>query len=391
GEGRAKKARLRLLPDFSHELDQGMAEKRLDLALEVGAIDGVDLGGDLEGQTHALGESNGQVGTLLRRDATEEGQVFSAARRERIVGQGQAMVDGRRPGDAQPLQGQALGMADRYERLVAKVAEHRVDAGQIEAAMEGVQAGASREPSEGKSQVADMGVDDVKVPRALEDLGHFHDVRGELVVDGGIEAQGVRRGRHQRGPRARISAGKEGDLMSAPDELLGEIGDDALGASVERRGHTLVKRRDLRDAERANHEPPSDACEQTLWRKSSHEEDVEESGPSSARVRITAVSLGQSLSAVGGMLAFRARTGPVTPSNPSVTTCSPIFSRRMAGGSSCSTTSTHHFSSISEYLIPHSPMRHRPSAGSRLPVVRPPVIVVQARLVFAGDRGIGII
>ena len=84
----------------------------------------------------------------------------------------------------------------------------------IEAAMKSVQAGASREPGEGKGQIADMGVDDVKVPRALEDLGHFHDVRGELVVDGGVEAQGARRGRHQRGPRARIPAGKEGDLAS---------------------------------------------------------------------------------------------------------------------------------------------------------------------------------
>src|SRR5712691_9593965 len=128
-------------------------------------------------------------------------------------------------------------------------------------------------------------------------------------------------------------------------------------------------------------------------RKPSHEEDVEESGPSSARVRITAVSLGQSLSAVGGMLAFRARTGPVTPSNPSVTTCSPTFSRRMAGGASCSTTSTHHFSSMSAYLIPHSPMAHRPrdSHRSPLPVVGPPVVVVQPRLVLARDIDIRII
>src|SRR5712691_10699718 len=147
-------------------------------------------------------------------------------------------------------------MADRHQRLAAKVAEHRVDAGQIEAAMEGVQARGPREPGQRKGQVADVGVDYVEVPRVLEDLGHLQDVKGQLVGGGGIEAQGARRGRHQLGPGPRIPAREEGDLMSSADELLGEIGDDALGASVERRGHALVQRRDLGDAQRSDHEPP---------------------------------------------------------------------------------------------------------------------------------------
>src|SRR6266511_5638054 len=91
-----------------------------------------------------------------------------------------------------------------------------------------------------------------------------------------------------------------------------------------------------------------------------HDVEIEESGPISARVRMTGVSLGQSLRAAAGMLALRASTGPVTPSKPSVTSRPPTFSRHTAGGASWRTTSTHHLSLTSAYLMAQSPMASPP-------------------------------
>src|SRR3990172_680089 len=93
----------------------------------------------------------------------------------------------------------------------------------------------------------------------------------------------------------------------------------------------------------------------------SSEVDNDESGASSTRVRMTGVSLGQSFSASGGMLALWTRTGPMTQSKPSATTRPPTCSRRTSGGASCSTRSTHHLSSASEYFMPQRPIAAPPS------------------------------
>src|SRR5215510_1535579 len=126
-------------------------------------------------------------------------------------------------------------------------------------------------------------------------------------------------------------------------QFLGEIAHDTLRTPVERRRHLLVERRDLGDPEQAAHE----AVER------------EESGASSARVRITGVSIGQSSSASAGMLTRRASTGPLTSVKPSVTTRLAALPRATAGGLSWITRSTHHVSCSSAYLIAQRPMSHQ--------------------------------
>jgi len=47
----------------------------------------------------------------------------------------------------------------------------------------------------------------------------------------------------------RVAAGEEGDVVSLPHQLIGEIGDDALGAPIKLRRNALVQWCDLGDAQ----------------------------------------------------------------------------------------------------------------------------------------------
>src|SRR5262249_50503609 len=341
-----------------------MIEEGLDLPLEVHAVHGVDLGRHLEWDAEAFGEVDGQVWALFGRYAAEEGEVGPAARRVRVVLEGEAVIDGARPVHPEPLEGIALGMADRHQRLIAEMPEHGIRVGQVQPSMERVQGRGARKSREGKSEMTHVAMNDVELARVLEDPGQLEDVKGEVVSLLAIEPEGALRGRHQLRLGAGISAREKGDLMSPRHQLLGEIADDALRPSVERRRHPLVERRHLSDPKTAAH----DAVES------------EESGASSARVRITGVSIGQSSSASCGMLTRRASTGPVTSAKPTVTTRSPTLPRATAGGFSCTTRSTHRFSCSSAYLIAQRPMGCFP----RSPVVRVAVVIVESRLVLPG-------
>src|SRR5215475_2437156 len=230
--------------------------------------------------------------------------------------------------------------------------EHGIRVGQVQPSMERVQGRGARESREGKSEMAHVAMDDVELARVLEDPGQLEDVEGEVVPLLAIEPEGAGSGRHQLRLGAGIAAREKGHLMSTRHQLLGEIADDPLRTSVERRRHPLVERRHLRDPETAAH----DAVER------------EESGASSARVRMTGVSIGQSSSASAGMLTRRASTGPLTSVKPSVTTRSPALPRATAGGFSWTTRSIHHFSCSSAYLIAQRPMSGSPltsNTGSR--------------------------
>ena len=58
----------------------GSSQHRLDHFVEVGPVDGVDLGRDLEAHARALRDLDGPVGALFRRDPAEEGQIAVARR-----------------------------------------------------------------------------------------------------------------------------------------------------------------------------------------------------------------------------------------------------------------------------------------------------------------------
>src|SRR5262245_7323670 len=277
------------------------------------------------------------------------------------------MIDRARPVHAQALEGMALSMADGHQGLISEMLEDGKGVGQVESPVERVDRRRAGEPSERKGEMAHVAVDDIEVARALEHPGQFEDLEREVIPWLTVEPQGAGGGRHELRFGARVAAREEGDVVPPGHQLLGHIADDALRAPVERRGHPLVERRDLGDPEPPTHDAAA----------------REESGPSSARVRITGVSIGQSSSASAGMLTRRASTGPLTSVKPSVTTRLPALPRATAGGLSWITRSTHHVSCSSAYLIAQRPMVS--------PVVRVAVVVMEARLVLAGDLGVQLV
>ena len=79
----AQELRLLVVVDLADEFDAAAVEQRFDLGLEIGLVGAVHLGGDLERNAQRARDGDGAVGTFLRRDAAEKGEV-AAARLPRV-------------------------------------------------------------------------------------------------------------------------------------------------------------------------------------------------------------------------------------------------------------------------------------------------------------------
>ena len=106
---------------------------------------------------------------------------------------------------------------------------------QLEGVLPGVQGRQRhvRRPGEyGKMDEVGVKVHDVEAMRgALDLLEHGHMI-GKVVASGWVEPQRLFGARYQLGGRIRIAACEERDLMTLPDQFLGEVGDHALGAAI---------------------------------------------------------------------------------------------------------------------------------------------------------------
>src|SRR6185437_10725521 len=71
----AQELRLLLVVDLADEFDAAGGEQRLDLGAKIDLVGAVDLGRDFERYSHGARNGDGAVGSLLRRDAPEEGQI----------------------------------------------------------------------------------------------------------------------------------------------------------------------------------------------------------------------------------------------------------------------------------------------------------------------------
>src|SRR5690606_8592790 len=76
---------------------------------------------------------------------------------------------------------------------------------------------------------------------------HDH-VVGQGIADLGIEPERLLAARHQLRGRQRVAAREQGDLVTLPDQLLGQIGDDSLRAAVEAGWNAFDQGCDLRDS-----------------------------------------------------------------------------------------------------------------------------------------------
>ena len=68
------------------------------------------------------------------------------------------------------------------------------------------------------------------------------------MIDLGIAPEGLGAYLHEPGSRLRVSARKQGHLMTEPYEFLGEIGDDTFAAAVKQGRHTFIQWRNLGDS-----------------------------------------------------------------------------------------------------------------------------------------------
>jgi hypothetical protein len=209
----------------------------------------VDLGGQDQRQAGALGDLDRPVGPFLARHAAEEEEVFPRRLAELVQVGGKAVVNGGDP----VLVGQrtALVPADRDERLIGELTEDGIDLRKVEPPVQGVNDGrrAGVEASEGKGEVVDVGVDDIEVDGLLADALHLFDEEGRGLMQ--VDAIGAKRAWPdglEIGAGGRISGRKEHDLVPGPDELFGEIVNDALGAAVSGGRHRFPERSDLRDS-----------------------------------------------------------------------------------------------------------------------------------------------
>jgi len=103
---------------------------------------------------------------------------------------------------------------------------------------------------EREMQQIEVEMDDVELVGALHHLLDEHDVVGNGIGDRGIEAQGRLAGADEFGRGDGIAARKERDVVFLTNQLFGQIGDDALGATIEPGRYAFEKGGNLRDPHR---------------------------------------------------------------------------------------------------------------------------------------------
>ncbi len=104
--------------------------------------------------------------------------------------------------------------------------------------------GLVRQPLE-EGEVDHVGVemDDVEVVGAVQDGGEQGHVRGQVRLERGrVQADGAIAHRHQLGPGAGISAGKQGDFVAQVHQGICQVGDHPLGSTIKTRGNSLIQR-----------------------------------------------------------------------------------------------------------------------------------------------------
>ena len=233
--------------DLADEFDVRMGvDQRLDRLLPVGLIDAVDLGRHLQSSADPRRDFDSLRRTLFRRNAAKESEVVALGRRaERQQIRGQSVMD-----HADPVHRRhrpALIAGDRHERHMS---EGGIDAPELRQVEPTVQCrdGLVGEVSDQRIvQDVDMEMEDVERAGQGADAVEHDDVGRNRILDARVEPQcGVAEG-DEPGGGAGVAAGEQGHVVTLPHQLLGQVGDDALGASVQARRAAFVQGSDLRD------------------------------------------------------------------------------------------------------------------------------------------------
>ncbi len=221
-------------------------QQRLDHLLEIGAVGGIDLGGDLQRDADRLGDGDRLHRSLLWRDAAQEGQIVAVAGAEAVDVGLQAVQHGACPVGSG--QGAPLVIRDRDQRELRPAPINIAQALEVQAAVQGGERPLRIVLEEREVDHVGVEVDDVEVVRAPAHLVQHGHVRGEVRLQRGrIQPDGLIAHGHQLGLGFRVGAGEQGDLVAELDQGVAQVSDDTLGAAVELGGDRLVQRRHLRD------------------------------------------------------------------------------------------------------------------------------------------------
>src|SRR5690606_40034385 len=84
-------------------------------------------------------------------------------------------------------------------------------------------------------------VQDVELVHSLADLAQHVKVRGNVPREAVIEPDCLAAAGNEPGVAPAVSAREQGNLVSAPDEFVGKMGNNALGTAVEARRYAFVE------------------------------------------------------------------------------------------------------------------------------------------------------
>ncbi len=214
-------------------------QQRLDHLVEIGPVGGIHLGGDLQRHAQRLGDGDGAVGALLRRDAAQEGQVAAVAGAEAVEAGVQPVQH--RAGPIGPRHGGSLVVRDRHQRELRPAA---VDSGkvlQVQPAMQGGQGALRHVLEEGEMDHVGVEVDQVELAGAAAHLVQHGHVGGEIGLQGRrVQPNGLVASRRQPGLGLGLRAGEQSDLVPQPDQGVAQMCDHAFGAAIEFGRNRLV-------------------------------------------------------------------------------------------------------------------------------------------------------
>ena len=158
------------------------------------------------------------------------------------------MVHGRHPVEVEAVERLALAVADGDERHFAELGEDVDERPQIESTVQRVHDGCGHQAAVREREIIDVAMHHVEVVGARKRLSELEGVKRERIRLRRIEPQRPRPRRHEARLRVGVAAGEQRDVVTTPNQLVGEPRHHALGATVQSGRYRLIQRRHLSDA-----------------------------------------------------------------------------------------------------------------------------------------------
>src|SRR5262249_13174589 len=218
--GIAEKNGLRMLIDLAHELHVGSVHERRDLFAKIVFVDFVDLGSDLKRNAAGAGNGDGMVHALFRTDTAEKRQILPARfevhavqfSRDPMINRGNVASRRCRL---------ALRVRDRHERHFAKVAIEYLQVGKVLSPMKRGQRPVSDRPEDRKMKLVDMEMKNVELVGPFADFVEHDEIVRDRVSNRRREPKRRTCAGHEFGRGQRVTACKQSDAVTLPDEFLG--------------------------------------------------------------------------------------------------------------------------------------------------------------------------